>query len=178
MKVLLCTPAHNTLSQRAYHELIERGHAVEVHLVATNTDIELAMACYQPQLILTIFLNNSLPQHIKNRVPTLNVRTEGNVSRGPSSLGGFIDANWQTLRIDLSHSWVNSALESKLIYREKFKTSSGTNCQRHHIAQAAVHEILKAVEGLEARFALPEWLAEALTTDSRQLKGRLHQLMN
>lgn len=178
MKVLLCTPAHNTLSQRAYHELVERGHAVEVHLVASNTDIELAMACYQPQLILTIFLNNPIPQHIKNRVPTLHVRTEGNISRGASSLSGLIDANWQTLRIDLSQSWVNSALESKLLYREKFKAGSGTNCHRHHIAQAAVHEILKAIEGLEARLALPEWLEEALATDSRQLKGRLHQLMN
>lgn len=178
MKILLCTPAHNLLSQRAYHEMVERGYAVEVITVASNTDIEIALACHQPQLILTVFLKNPLPEHIKHRIPTLNVRTEGKASRGPSSMGGFIEADWQTLRLDLSNSWTGTASDSRLLYREKFMTGGSANCHRHHIAQAVVHEILKAVEGLEAKPALPDWLSEALATDSKQLKGRLHQLMN
>lgn len=178
MKVLLCTPIHNALSQRAFHELVERGHAVEVLTATSNTDIEIAVACYQPQLILTVFLRNPLPEHIKDRIPTLNVRTEGSVSRGPSSLEGFIDEDWEKLRIDLTHTWVNTAAESKLIYRDKFKSVGNRNCHRHHIAQAAVHEILETIEGMETKLVLPEWLADALSTDSKKLKGRLHQMMN
>jgi putative two-component system hydrogenase maturation factor HypX/HoxX len=64
MKILFLTTAHNSLSQRAFVELADRGHTVIV-VIASSEEVMLeAVECERPDLIVAPMLKKVIPASI------------------------------------------------------------------------------------------------------------------
>ena len=86
MRILILTRAFNSLSQRLFVELEERGHIVSVEYdIDERTSVE-AIDLFQPDLIVGSFLTRKIPESIWRRVKTLIVHPGPIGDRGPSSL--------------------------------------------------------------------------------------------
>ncbi len=65
MRILFLTNAHNSLSQRAYLELVHRGgHSVNVELAISEKAMLDAVERHQPELIVCPFLTKRVPERI------------------------------------------------------------------------------------------------------------------
>ena len=61
MRILFLTSAHNSLSQRLFIELGERGHEITVCIAATSEAMIAAAAREAPELILAPMLKIAIP---------------------------------------------------------------------------------------------------------------------
>ena len=62
MRILFLTHSFNSLAQRLYVELAERGHDVSVELdIADSVSVE-AVRLFQPDLIIAPFLKRAIPE--------------------------------------------------------------------------------------------------------------------
>jgi len=86
MRILLLCHRFNSLSQRFYCELSERGHEVSVELdVHPELTIE-AVELYKPDLIIAPFLKRKIPREVWERYLTLVVHPGPPGDRGPNAL--------------------------------------------------------------------------------------------
>lgn len=171
MRILLLTTTHTGLSQRAYSELVERGHAVFVQLATTDVAIEAAAAHFQPQLIIALFLKSAIPENILREHTVLSVRPAAGADRGPSSLSGHNSDNLQNWQITVQQAakennnggiWASHTI--------KMRPVNNSNYYRHHIAQAAIQGIVEAVERLQSKKYTPR----PLHASQLQFERHLH----
>src|SRR6266702_2317020 len=92
MKIVFFTTAHNSLSQRAFVELVDRGHTVVV-VIASSEEVMLeAVEREHPDLIVAPMLKKVIPasiwqQHTCIIVHPGSKETEGHLPwTGPSSM--------------------------------------------------------------------------------------------
>ena len=86
MRILFLTSAHNSLSQRAWIELTERGHHVQVALALSDEAMLHAVDEAQPELIIAPMLTRAIPESIWRPILCIVVHPGPNGDRGPSSL--------------------------------------------------------------------------------------------
>jgi hypothetical protein len=86
MRILFLTSAHNSLSQRLWIELGERGHEVSVCVAATDEAMIAAASREAPDLILAPMLKIAIPREVWSRHLCLIVHPGIKRDRGPSSL--------------------------------------------------------------------------------------------
>ncbi|MFF7258844.1 enoyl-CoA hydratase-related protein [Streptomyces sp. NPDC008159] len=87
MDILLVASAFNSLSQRVYAELSDRGHRVDVVLASHGTDAVLAAVREaRPELIVAPMLRTALPEEVWREHTCLIVHPGPPGDRGPSSL--------------------------------------------------------------------------------------------
>src|SRR5215813_5722432 len=86
MKILFLASAHNSLSQRLFIKLTERGHEIRVSVVATGEAIITAVSCEAPGLIIAPILKIAIPEEIWSRHLCLIVHPGIKGDRGPYSL--------------------------------------------------------------------------------------------
>ncbi len=147
MRILFYCYRFNSLSQRLYCELTDRGHEVSVELdVHPELMIE-AVELYKPDLILAPFMRRKIPSQVWKRYKTLIIHPGVRGDRGPSAL------DWAILRG--VHKWGTTLIEAHEEYdagdiwawREfpmPFKRKS--SAYRGEITEAAVECVLEAVE--------------------------------
>ncbi len=86
MKILLLAHSFNSLTQRLFVELRQRGHAVSVELdIHDEVTIE-AVALYQPELIVAPFHNRANPELVRHNHCSLVIQTRIPRDRGPTAL--------------------------------------------------------------------------------------------
>ncbi|EMR04769.1 hypothetical protein [Cesiribacter andamanensis] len=173
MRILLFTQALNGLSQRAYSELVERGHTVHIQTADSNTAMELAAAHYQPQLIIASFLHAPLPDSLLKKYTVLAVRPGSGTDRGPARLDGTPAQRWQNWRITVLQA-PTEADAGGIWSSKKFgmNPSRQTPYYQHHFTHLAVQSILESVEKLENKSFSPLPLLAAHPL----LAGRLHRM--
>ena len=86
MRILFLTHAFNSLAQRLFHELSERGHEISVELDIADSVTEEAVALFRPALVLAPFLKRAIPASIWTTVPCFVVHPGIAGDRGPSAL--------------------------------------------------------------------------------------------
>src|SRR5690348_7851284 len=86
MNILFLTTAHNSLSQRAFVELVDRGHKVIVVIASSEAAILEAVECEHPELIVAPMLKKVIPAAIWRHHTCLIVQPGVKGDRGPSSL--------------------------------------------------------------------------------------------
>ncbi|MFJ3664591.1 enoyl-CoA hydratase-related protein [Streptomyces sp. NPDC090119] len=87
MDILLVASAFNSLSQRAYAELSDAGHRVDVVLATHGPDpVRAAVRELRPELIVAPLLKTALPEDIWRAHTCLIVHPGPPGDRGPSSL--------------------------------------------------------------------------------------------
>ena len=86
MRILFLTSAHNSLSQRLWIELGERGHEISVCVAATDEEMIAAASREAPELIIAPMLKIAIPEEVWSRHLCLIVHPGIKGDRGPSSL--------------------------------------------------------------------------------------------
>jgi putative two-component system protein, hydrogenase maturation factor HypX/HoxX len=117
MRILFLTSAHNSLSQRLWIELGERGHDIHVCVATTDAAMIAAVSNEAPDLILAPMLKIAIPEEIWSRHLCLIVHPGIRGDRGPSSLDWAITNNEKT--------WGVTILESAVARIESGEFQSG-----------------------------------------------------
>src|SRR5437773_3013024 len=86
MKILFFTTAHNSLSQRAFVELVDRGHTVIVVIASSEEVMFEAVEREHPDLIVAPMLKKVIPASIWQQHTCIIVHPGIKGDRGPSSL--------------------------------------------------------------------------------------------
>ncbi|MFN3814425.1 MAG: formyltransferase family protein, partial [Aquificaceae bacterium] len=108
MRILFFCHRFNSLSQRLYCELSERGHEVSVELDVHPDLMAEAAMLYKPDFILAPFLKRKIPREIWESFLTLVVHPGPPGDRGPSAI------DWALLRGE--KSWGVSLIEANEEY--------------------------------------------------------------
>ena len=86
MKILFLTTAHNSLSQRAFVELVDRGYTVVVVIASSEEVMLAAVEREHPDLIVAPMLKKVIPSSIWQHYTCIIVHPGIKGDRGPSSL--------------------------------------------------------------------------------------------
>ncbi len=97
MKILLLVTSFNGLSQRVHRELTLMGHSVSVEFAINEETMVEAVELFQPQLIISPFLKQKIPDSIWSKTVCLVLHPGIEGDRGPSALDWAISnrtAEW------------------------------------------------------------------------------------
>ncbi|EDP75032.1 hydrogenase maturation protein [Hydrogenivirga sp. 128-5-R1-1] len=157
MRVLFYCYRFNSLSQRLYCELTERGHEVSVELdVHPELMIE-AAELYRPDLIIAPFLKRKIPSEVWRRYKTLIVHPGVREDRGPSALDWAIvrgERVWGVSLIEADEEYDAGDIWAWREFPMRFARKS--SIYRNEVTEAAVECVLEAVEKFESGNFKPE----------------------
>ncbi|MCB1752043.1 MAG: hydrogenase maturation protein [Gammaproteobacteria bacterium] len=157
MKILLLTQAFNSLSQRLYVELCQRGHQVSVEFdINDRVSIE-AVALFRPDLIVAPFLKRAIAREIWANHICLVVHPGIKGDRGPSALDWAIlngERHWGVTLLQ-----ANAEMDAGDIWAtETFPMRQATKASlyRNEVTEAAVRTVLTAIGHLQQGGFEPE----------------------
>jgi putative two-component system protein, hydrogenase maturation factor HypX/HoxX len=180
MKVLLLTTAHNSMSQRAWVELTERGHQVSIELALEDKMMIEAVELYRPDLIIAPFLKKAIPESIWRHFTCIIVHPGIQGDRGPSSLDWAIldgTSEWgvtllqAVAEMDAGDVWSAHSFPVRL--------ASKSSLYRNEVLEAAMRCLAETVErfGCGAFTPTPLTPPTPLGVTRREGKGRLRPAM-
>ena len=149
MQILFLVSAHNSLSQRAWIALAERGHDLAVAVVDSAAAMEAAVRAHAPDLIVCPFLKSLIPESIWGQRCCLIVHPGPPGDRGPSSLDWAIELDkrdWgvtvlqATGEVDAGHVWATRGFKMRKVGK--------SSIYRHEVRRAAIEALLEAVENV------------------------------
>ncbi|GAA2722274.1 MULTISPECIES: hydrogenase maturation protein [Streptomyces] len=155
MQILLIASAFNSLTQRVFAELGDRGHAVAVAVVDGDESLRAAVRRHCPELVLAPMLTSAIPRDVWSRRPCLVVHPGPPGDRGPAALDWALhegERRWGVTvlqaqeEMDAGPVWASA----------QFAVAPGvtkSELYRGEVADAAVEAVLLAVQ----RFASGSW---------------------
>ena len=167
MRILFLTHSFNSLSQRLYCELSERGHELSVEFDIADAVAEEAVALFKPDLIVAPFLKRAIPEAIWSRHVCLVVHPGVVGDRGPSALdwtiqGGRRDWGVTVLQaeaeMDAGPVWASATFP--------MRAARKSSIYRNEVTEAAVRAMLSAVDRYAGGSFVP-----------RRVPGQLHALV-
>ncbi|PNS07712.1 enoyl-CoA hydratase-related protein [Solilutibacter silvestris] len=170
---VLCT-AFNGLSQRAWCELRERGHILDLVAGADGEAMQAAVERFKPDLIVAPMLKSAIPEAIWRRHICLIVHPGIVGDRGPSSLDWALlegEREWGVTvlqadaEMDAGDIWATQTFAMRAV--------SKSQLYRHEVTDAASDALLAAVE----RFERGEFRPRALDYGDADVRGRLRPSM-
>lgn len=162
MRILFLTHAFNSLTQRLYSELTERGHQLSVEFDIADSVAEEAVALFKPDLIVAPYLRRAIPASIWQAHTCLVVHPGIVGDRGPSALDWAIlndEAAWGVTvlqaeaEMDAGPIWASASFP--------MRPASKASLYRNEVTEAACRALLQAVERFAAGNFVPTPLAEA-----------------
>lgn len=148
MHILLVASAFNSLTQRLYGELLDKGHTVGVALALGDDDaLRAAVQRHAPQLIVAPMLTTAIPEDIWSAHTCLIVHPGPPGDRGPSSLDWAVQqgaGHWgvtvlqAVAEMDAGDVWAWAPLPVPPVGK--------SDLYRGEVADAAVAAVLQAVE--------------------------------
>jgi len=174
MKILFLTTAHNSLSQRAFVELVDRGHTVVV-VIASNEDVmNASVEREHPDLIVAPLLKKVIPASIWQHHTCLIVHPGIKGDRGPSSLDWAILKGCEEWGITLLQA--EAAMDAGAIWASRtfaMRDGSKSHLYRHEVTEAAIQALLEAIDNVEGHTFVPE----PLDYSREDVKGRWQAFM-
>lgn len=171
MRILFITTTHNSMSQRAYVELTDRGHHVEVQLATSEYEMISAAERFNPDLIVAPFLKTAIPEMIWSKYTCIIVHPGIKGDRGPYSLDWTIMNNeeeWGVTLLQANHEMDAGDIWSTENFKVRHTTKS--NLYRHEVTQAAMNCLLDTITKFESKSFVPE----PLDYTKSDVKGNLH----
>ncbi|RLJ69869.1 putative two-component system hydrogenase maturation factor HypX/HoxX [Hydrogenivirga caldilitoris] len=157
MRVLFYCYRFNSLSQRLYCELTERGHEVSVELdVHPELMIE-AAELYRPDLIIAPFLRRKIPAEVWSKYKTLVIHPGPPGDRGPSALDWAILKNerrWGVTLIEATEEYDAGDVWAWREFPMRFARKS--SLYRNEVTESAVECVLEAIDKFERGGFKPE----------------------
>jgi putative two-component system protein, hydrogenase maturation factor HypX/HoxX len=174
MKILFLTTAHNSLSQRAFVELVDRGHRVVV-VIASSEDVMLeAVEREQPDLIVAPMLKKVIPASIWQNHTCIIVHPGIKGDRGPSSLDWAILNGCEEWGVTLLQA--GAEMDAGAIWAARtfaMREGSKSHLYRHEVTEAAMQALLETIVKVESKPFIPE----PLDYNRHDVKGRLQASM-
>jgi len=147
MRILLLTHAFNSLAQRLFLELRERGHELSVEFDINDATTAEAVELYTPDLVLAPYLRRAIPEAVWRAVPCFIVHPGPPGDRGPSALDWAIlndVPRWgvtvlqATAELDGGPVWA----AADFAMRQTRKSS----LYRNEVTEAAVAAVIEALD--------------------------------
>lgn len=147
MRILFLCHRFNSLSQRLYCELTERGHEVSVELdVHPDLMIE-AAELYKPDVVIAPFLKRMIPEEVWNRYLTLIVHPGPPGDRGPSAIDWAILKGISQWGVTLLEASPEYDAGDVWVWRTfPMRRARKSSIYRNEITEGAVECVLEALE--------------------------------
>jgi len=174
MKIVFLTTAHNSLSQRAFVELVDRGHTVIVVIASCEAVMLEAVDREQPDLIVAPMLKKIIPASIWQNYLCLIIHPGIKGDRGPSSLDwAILNANeeWGVTLLQ-----ANAEMDAGPIWDSRtfaMRAGSKSSLYRHEVTEAAIQGLLETIAKVESTTFRPE----PLDYSKEDVKGHLQTPM-
>lgn len=170
MRILLTASACDSMTQRVYVELTDRGHAVSLELALSDETLREGVRMWDPELIIALMLTSAIPEDIWHGRPCFIVHPGPMGDRGPSSLDWALMEGARTWGVTVLQAAAD--MDAGDIWAsETFPLPSGvskSSLYRHEVADAAARAVLTAV----ARFASGIFRPRPLVYGSADVLGR------
>jgi putative two-component system protein, hydrogenase maturation factor HypX/HoxX len=174
MKIVFLTTAHNSLSQRAFVELVDRGHRVVVVIASSEEVMLKAVEREHPDLIVAPMLKKVIPASIWQHYTCLIVHPGIKGDRGPSSLDWAILNACEEWGVTLLQA--NAEMDAGDIWASRtfaMRVGSKSHLYRHEVTEAAIKGLLETIAKVESHTFVPE----PLDYRREDVKGRLQASM-
>ncbi len=174
MRILFLTTAHNSLSQRAFVELVDRGHTVVV-VIASSEEVMLeAVEREHPHLIVAPMLKKVIPASIWQQHTCIIVHPGIKGDRGPSSLDWAILNGCEEWGVTLLQAGAEmDAGDIWATHTFSMRVRSKSHLYRHEVTEAAIQGLLETIAKVESHTFIPE----PLNYQKEDVKGRLQASM-
>jgi putative two-component system protein, hydrogenase maturation factor HypX/HoxX len=174
MNIVFLTTAHNSLSQRAFVELVERGHRVVVVIASSEAVMIEAVEREHPDLIVAPMLKKVIPASIWQNHTCLIIHPGIKGDRGPSSLDWAILNAYEEWGVTLLQA--DAEMDAGPIWASHtfaMRAGSKSDLYRHEVTEAAIQGLLETIAKVESHTFLPE----PLDYGKAEVKGRLQAPM-
>jgi putative two-component system hydrogenase maturation factor HypX/HoxX len=174
MRILFLAHAFNSLTQRLFVELKQRGHEVSVEFDINDAVAIEAVELFNPDLIIAPFLKRAIAQEIWRHYVCFIVHPGIRGDRGPSALDWAI-LNQET-RWGVTILQANAEMDAGDIWAEcEFEMPHSTKASLYHseVTEAAADALLLAI----SRFEAGDFTAEPLDDSNKDVEGMLRPLM-
>ena len=156
MRILLLAESFNSLTQRLYVELAERGHELSVELDVHEAVTREAVDLFDPEVVLAPFLKRAIPEDVWRARRCLIVHPGVPGDRGPSALDWAIlegASRWGVTvleaeaQMDAGPIWAHAGFA--------MRQATKSSLYRAEVADAAVEAVLVALARIESGSAAP-----------------------
>lgn len=174
MDILFLTHAFNSLTQRLYVELVERGHEVTVEFDIHDAVALEAMELARPDVVIAPFLKRAIPESIWREYTCLVVHPGIIGDRGPSALDWAVlgkERRWgvtvlqANAEMDAGDIWASCEFE--------MRGASKASLYRNEVTEAATKAMHLALQRFESGTFMPQ----PLNYSSAEVRGRLRPLL-
>ena len=181
MRILFLTTAHNSLSQRLWIELGERGHDICVCIAATDEAMIAAVSREAPDLIIAPMLKVAIPEEIWSRHLCLIVHPGIKGDRGPSSLDWAIangETSWGVSILEAAAEFDAGPVWASHEFAVEENPPAKSSLYRGQVTEAALRGVIEAVARIESgEFQSGSWRPGKLTDVAPYARGRLRPPM-
>jgi putative two-component system protein, hydrogenase maturation factor HypX/HoxX len=181
MRILFLTTAHNSLSQRLWIELGERGHDIRVCIAATDEAMIAAVSREMPDLIIAPMLKVAIPEEIWSRHLCLIVHPGIKGDRGPSSLDWAIsnqEQTWGVTILEAAEEFDAGPVWTSHEFVLEADPPAKSSLYRDQVTEAALRGILEAVARIEwGEYQSGAWRLETVSHKSPAMRGCLRPPM-
>src|SRR5450631_635499 len=153
MRILFLTSAHNSLSQRLWIELSERGHDIRVCVAASGEAMIAAVSREMPDLILAPMLKIAIPEEVWSRHLCLIVHPGITGDRGPSSLDWAIangEKSWGVSILEAADEFDAGEIWASHEFAVTGDAVAKSSLYRDQVTEAALRGVLEAVGRIES----------------------------
>ena len=157
MRILFLTHSFNSLTQRLYAELTQRGHDVSIEFDINDAVTTEAVRLFHPDLIIAPYLRRAIPAAIWRQHLCLVVHPGVRGDRGPSALDWAIlngAREWGVTvlqadaELDAGPVWASANFP--------MRAARKSSLYRNEVTEAAVTAILQAIGRHESGTFIPE----------------------
>jgi len=161
MRILLLTHGFNSLTQRLFVELRERGHAVSVEFDIHDSVTERAVEDWRPDLLIAPFLKRAIPESVYGRLPCLIVHPGIEGDRGPAALDWAILRGEPTWGVTVLQA--DAEMDAGPVWESEtfpLRRAPKSSIYRNEVTEAATRAVLRCVDRFpdtQARLPAETW---------------------
>ncbi len=174
MRILFLTHSFNSLAQRLFCELSERGHKLSIEFDIADSVSEEAVALFQPELIVAPFLKRAIPESIWSRYLCLVVHPGVVGDRGPAALDWAIQQGLPEWGVTVLQA--EAEMDAGPVWAAAnfpLRAARKASIYRNETTEAAVNAVLLAVDRVQAGNFTPARVPGQAHAPMRQLDRQL-----
>ncbi len=175
MRILFLTHSFNSLTQRLFVELMERGHEVSIEFDINDSVTIEAVRLYQPDLIVAPYLRRAIPDAIWRKHLCLVVHPGIKGDRGPSALDWAILNDERVWGVTVLQA--NGEMDAGPIWASvnfPMLQARKSSLYRNEVTEAAVTAVLQAIRRYEQGAFVPE----PLENERPDMRGKWQPLVS